>query len=105
MAHKKIANAVARFDNLEFLSDVVPRTITYKEFKQRQTKQGSGQSLANGQTTLDGKKVQSEEGDDEEADEGATESDYEMVDAPEAEEKSKDGVKEIAFREYHGPSS
>ncbi|KAF2459094.1 histone-fold-containing protein, partial [Lineolata rhizophorae] len=33
LQYKDVANAVARIDNLEFLSDVVPRTTTYKEFK------------------------------------------------------------------------
>lgn len=32
------ANAVARHENLEFLTDVVPRTTTYKAFKEKQTK-------------------------------------------------------------------
>jgi hypothetical protein len=42
------ASAVARVDNLEFLSDVVPKTVSYKEHKakkQREEKEA-------GQTTL-----------------------------------------------------
>jgi hypothetical protein len=78
-----VANAVARFDNLEFLSDVVPRTTTYKDFKQKQAKQANGQPLANGQTTLDGKKPLLDEPATEDVDEGATEEDEEMVEAPE----------------------
>lgn len=42
------ASAVARVDNLEFLADVVPKTVTYKEHKakkQREEKEA-------GQTTL-----------------------------------------------------
>lgn len=52
-----LANAVARVENLEFLTDVVPKTTTYKQFKQKQAKEGSSAqangSLANGQGTLD----------------------------------------------------
>ena len=52
-----LANAVARIDNLEFLSDVVPRTISYKDFKAKKASKGAGnktQALQAGQTTLDG---------------------------------------------------
>ncbi|KAF2103316.1 histone-fold-containing protein, partial [Rhizodiscina lignyota] len=34
--YKDVANAVARIDNLEFLSDVVPRTQSYRDFKEKQ---------------------------------------------------------------------
>lgn len=34
IAYKDIAAAVVRIDNLEFLSDVVPRTRTWREFKE-----------------------------------------------------------------------
>lgn len=37
--YKDVANAVARVDNLEFLSDVVPRTILYKTLKDREGKE------------------------------------------------------------------
>ena len=33
--YKDVANAVARHDNLEFLTDVVPRTTTYKAHKEK----------------------------------------------------------------------
>lgn len=47
------ANAVARFDNLEFLSDVVPKTITYGEHKRRKAeKEKRKRELQSGQTTL-----------------------------------------------------
>jgi hypothetical protein len=58
-----LANAVARVENLEFLSDVVPKTTTYKQVKQKQAKDGNaaggaqhpnGGGLAKGQGTLDG---------------------------------------------------
>lgn len=50
------ASAVARVDNLEFLSDVVPRTMTYREYKEkkaRTAKAEGSQPLPNGQRTLD----------------------------------------------------
>jgi DNA polymerase epsilon subunit 4 len=34
--YRDVASAVAKTDNLEFLVDVVPKTMTYKEFKRRQ---------------------------------------------------------------------
>lgn len=37
--YKDVANAVARLDNLEFLSDVVPRTVLYKTLKERERKE------------------------------------------------------------------
>ena len=33
--YKDVANAVARVENLEFLADVVPKTTTYKQYKQK----------------------------------------------------------------------
>lgn len=49
------ANAVARVENLEFLSDVVPRTMTMKAFKEKNSKQSSAvtNGLGHGQNTLD----------------------------------------------------
>ncbi|KAK4574804.1 hypothetical protein LTR86_001646 [Recurvomyces mirabilis] len=62
--YRDVANAVARVENLEFLADVVPKTTTFKAFKQRQAKDvtnttttAGGETkgdLANGQGTLDG---------------------------------------------------
>jgi len=56
--YRDLANAVARLDNLEFLSDIVPRTVPYKQVKEKKALQGP--HLANGegsvetrQTTLD----------------------------------------------------
>lgn len=58
--HAKIitfsASAVARVDNLEFLSDVVPRTMTYREYKEKKARTAKAQEfqpLPNGQRTLD----------------------------------------------------
>lgn len=61
------ANAVSRIDNLEFLSDVIPRTQTYGQYmekKNRDYKETKSRDAArtraieNGQTTLDGLKPQ-----------------------------------------------
>lgn len=38
-------------ENLEFLSDVVPRTVSYKQHKQKQAKEAN--QPTNGQSTLD----------------------------------------------------
>ena len=51
------ANAVARIDNLEFLSDVIPRTTTFKEYKEKKARAARIDGpLQNGQTTLDGRR-------------------------------------------------
>ncbi|KAI9741519.1 MAG: hypothetical protein M1818_004325 [Claussenomyces sp. TS43310] len=55
--YRDLANAVARTDSLEFLSDIIPRTIPYKEIKagratQSQARQSNG-TKETGQTTLD----------------------------------------------------
>ncbi|WPH04695.1 Hypothetical protein R9X50_00758800 [Acrodontium crateriforme] len=39
--YRDVANAVARVENLEFLSDVVPKTTTYKQYKQKQAKEAA----------------------------------------------------------------
>lgn len=60
------AGAVTKYDNLDFLSDVCPQTVTYKEYKQRKTATGGGaedSALTNGQRTLAFGK-QKESGDD-----------------------------------------
>ena len=101
--NRKTANAVARFDNLEFLSDVVPRTVTYKEYKQKQSKQASGSSVANGQTTLDGKKMQLNEENEGEIDDGATEPDVEMEDAPEQDTKPESEPQQLDVRDHDRP--
>src|SRR6187402_3473605 len=55
------ANAVSHLDNLEFLVDVVPKTIPFKEVKEKKSAAGAGKtngesSIEAGQSTLDGKK-------------------------------------------------
>lgn len=72
--YRDVANAVARDDALEFLSDIVPRTIPYKDIKAgraaaqaSQGKRGGGAATAvaaaePGQTTLDGPRAATNEG-------------------------------------------
>ncbi|KAF2239922.1 hypothetical protein EV356DRAFT_572002 [Viridothelium virens] len=103
--YKDVANAVARFDNLEFLTDVVPRTVTYKEYKQKQAKQTTGPTLANGQTTIDGKKTKVDPADDEGIDDDATEEDVEMEEASGVDIIPTDETKELAIRDHQGPPS
>jgi DNA polymerase epsilon subunit 4 len=55
-----LANAVAHQDNLEFLVDVVPRTVPFKQVKEKKapasSKTANGESsVGPGQTTLDGR--------------------------------------------------
>lgn len=54
----RTANAVARHDALEFLSDIVPRTLPFKVVKARAKARGNpppGATVEPGQTTLDSK--------------------------------------------------
>jgi len=59
--YRDLANAVAHQDNLEFLVDIVPRTVPYKQVKEKKAPSGppailNGEgSTESGQTTLDGK--------------------------------------------------
>ena len=53
-----IASAVARFDNLEFLTDVIPRTIPYKKYREKKTREAAqAADIELGQTTLDGRRL------------------------------------------------
>nr|OQO24137.1 hypothetical protein B0A51_07560 [Rachicladosporium sp. CCFEE 5018] len=52
--YRDVANAVARVENLEFLSDVVPKTQTYKQYKAKKDAAAPKVAAsANGQHTLD----------------------------------------------------
>lgn len=49
-----IASAVSRIDNLEFLADVIPKTTTFREYKEKKAKiVRPNVRLSSGQTTLD----------------------------------------------------
>ncbi|KAF7158316.1 hypothetical protein CNMCM5623_003085 [Aspergillus felis] len=49
------ATAVSRIDNLEFLADVIPKTTTYKQFKEKKAKEASKDAaFEKGQRTLNG---------------------------------------------------
>ncbi|PPJ56539.1 hypothetical protein CBER1_03925 [Cercospora berteroae] len=59
--YRDVANAVARVENLEFLTDVVPRTMTMKQYKQKAAKDAAAGAASaengapgKGQGTLDG---------------------------------------------------
>ena len=50
-----VATAVSRIDNLEFLADVIPKTTTYKQFKEKRAKEsGKDLEIEKGQRTLNG---------------------------------------------------
>lgn len=50
-----IATAVSHIDNLEFLADVIPKTTTYKQFKEKKAKDAAKQiEMEKGQQTLNG---------------------------------------------------
>ncbi|KAL1311804.1 hypothetical protein AAFC00_001884 [Neodothiora populina] len=49
--YRDVAGAVSRVDNLEFLTDVVPKTMTYKEYKAKKAKEEAN-GKTNGQTKL-----------------------------------------------------
>lgn len=58
--YRDLSSAVSHLDNLEFLVDVVPKTVPYKEVKEKKTPTGPGKingesSVEPGQTTLDGR--------------------------------------------------
>ncbi|KKZ60112.1 hypothetical protein EMCG_05137 [[Emmonsia] crescens] len=56
--YKDLATAVARIDNLEFLADVIPKTTTYKQFKETRAKEtANGASVSKSQRTLNGARV------------------------------------------------
>ncbi|KAI6907440.1 hypothetical protein KC318_g218 [Hortaea werneckii] len=93
--YRDVANAVARVENLEFLADVVPKTMTMKQFKQKQAKEDAGRpasgtngTSANGQGTLDSHLgAKATEG---QAVNGASHEESMEVDDDEEEEEEKD---------------
>ncbi|KAF2645405.1 histone-fold-containing protein [Massarina eburnea CBS 473.64] len=44
--YRDVASAIAKTDNLEFLTDVVPKTITMKEFKKREDEKKKAKEVA-----------------------------------------------------------
>ncbi|KAL4883255.1 histone-like transcription factor [Aspergillus karnatakaensis] len=53
--YKDLATAVSRIDNLEFLTDVIPKTTTYKQFKEKRAKEtAKDPGVEKGQRTLNG---------------------------------------------------
>jgi len=56
--YRDLATAVSRIDSLEFLSDVIPKTTTYKKFKEKRDKESAnGAGVSNGQRTLNRRTV------------------------------------------------
>ncbi|KAI9888627.1 MAG: hypothetical protein M1814_006608 [Vezdaea aestivalis] len=43
--YKDLATVVSRIDNLEFLSGVVPRTVPYKQYKERKAKEQAAKAI------------------------------------------------------------
>ncbi|KAI9726770.1 MAG: hypothetical protein M1828_000626 [Chrysothrix sp. TS-e1954] len=58
VTYNDVANAIARVDSLEFLTDVVPKTMTYSQYRKKTTDNQKSirpeKSSINGQRTLDG---------------------------------------------------
>ncbi|KAJ5091952.1 hypothetical protein NUU61_006822 [Penicillium alfredii] len=53
--YKDLATAVSHIDNLEFLADVIPKTTTYKQFKEKKAKEAAKSGdMEKGQRTLNG---------------------------------------------------
>lgn len=59
-----LATAVSRIDNLEFLSDVIPKTTTYRQFKEKRAREAAQEAAAmeKGQRTLNGSSAVTENG-------------------------------------------
>ncbi|KAL1981118.1 hypothetical protein VTN96DRAFT_3052 [Rasamsonia emersonii] len=62
--YKDLATAVSRIDNLEFLSDVIPKTTTYRQFKEKRAREAAQEAAAmeKGQRTLNGSSAVTENG-------------------------------------------
>ncbi|KAI9042766.1 histone-fold domain-containing protein [Aspergillus affinis] len=53
--YKDLATAVSRIDNLEFLADVIPKTTTYKQFKEKRAEEATKEAeYEKGQRTING---------------------------------------------------
>ncbi|CUS14329.1 unnamed protein product [Tuber aestivum] len=55
MQYKDLAAAVARVENLEFLADVIPPTVPYKQVRERKNK--TVKDAEAGQLTLNGQRI------------------------------------------------
>ncbi|KAL1955512.1 hypothetical protein VTO42DRAFT_8466 [Malbranchea cinnamomea] len=54
--YRDLATAVSRIDNLEFLSDVIPKTTTYRQFKEKRAKEAAHEpGISKSQRTLNRK--------------------------------------------------
>ncbi len=104
---------MARIDNLEFLSDVVPMTMPYKLFKEKKAKEtaaGVETGLPNGQRTLTelpkqrGSVDQDEDdtGDEMQLDESAS---SQTQSHPANVRQLEQEMRETNMNGYHGPDS
>ncbi|KAF2816446.1 uncharacterized protein BDZ99DRAFT_458318 [Mytilinidion resinicola] len=59
--YRDVASAVARVDNLDFLADVVPKTMPYKKFKEQKAAKAAAEeaeaSMLNGESSAAGSKT------------------------------------------------
>ncbi|KIW21188.1 hypothetical protein PV08_01768 [Exophiala spinifera] len=46
LAYKDIATAISRIDNLEFLSDTVPKTKTYRQFREEKAQEAAAKAAS-----------------------------------------------------------
>ncbi|KAI9809179.1 MAG: hypothetical protein M1825_002470 [Sarcosagium campestre] len=54
--YKDLAKTVLRVEILEFLSDVIPQTVTFKDYKEKKSREvARAEAMEKHQTTLDGK--------------------------------------------------
>ncbi|OQU97594.1 hypothetical protein CLAIMM_03499 isoform 2 [Cladophialophora immunda] len=53
-SHTKKATAVSRIDNLEFLSDTVPKTKTYRQFKEEKAREAAAKAAASAPGSVNG---------------------------------------------------
>ncbi|KAG0134255.1 histone-fold-containing protein [Tuber indicum] len=56
MQYKDLATAVARVENLEFLADVIPPTVPYKQVRERKNNK-TAKDTETGQLTLNGQRI------------------------------------------------
>ncbi|EXJ63482.1 uncharacterized protein A1O5_11531 [Cladophialophora psammophila CBS 110553] len=62
IAYKDIATAVSRIDNLEFLSDTVPKTKTYRQFKEEKAREAAAKAASSAGSLVNGVSVNGENG-------------------------------------------
>ncbi|EHY52801.1 hypothetical protein HRR83_007649 [Exophiala dermatitidis] len=51
IAYKDVATAISRIDNLEFLSDTVPKTKTYRQYREEKAREAAAQAASSSGAT------------------------------------------------------